>query len=751
MKSIGDKVYDLMDWPEIEAVTYSEEGHPHDILGAHIVKEGILVQAFFPDAKNVWVKNKKNKKETLMFLEDDAGFFATLLTGKRIPPYCFIVEDANGEKKEIEDPYGFESTVTPEDEVLFLNGNHETIYEKLGAHVCEIDGVEGTAFAVWAPNALRVSVVGDFNQWNGKVHQMRKLDHSGIFEIFIPGVHAGSLYKYEIKLHGDITFLKADPYGYASEFRPNTANIVADLSAYTWEDQTWLKKREQVDFQTAPMLVYELHLGSWRQKDVSGEENPFYNYRELAPMVADYVKKMHYTHVEVMPITEHPLDESWGYQVTGYYAVTSRYGSPTDFMYFVDYMHKQGIGVIMDWVPAHFPKDQVGLANFDGTCLYENPDPRRGAHPDWGTLIFDYGKPQVNNFLMANALFWAEKYHIDGIRMDAVASMLYLDYGRQEGEWVPNIYGGHENLEAEQLLKDINTVMHKKHKGVMMIAEESTAWPMVSGPVEEGGLGFDFKWNMGWMNDFLAYMRLDPLFRKGNHNALTFGMLYQYTENFILVFSHDEVVHGKGSMIQKMYGDYEQKFANLRVAYGYFMTHPGKKLLFMGQDFAQFDEWNEKEGLQWNLPEEFPLHKKMQHYLRALQRLYLDYPAFYAKDGEPEGFEWINCMDAERSVISFLRKNGDQDETMLVVCNFTPVVYKDFKIGVPFKGKYKETFNSDKEEFGGEGNINPRVKQSKAEEWDEREQSISITVPPLGISVFRCTPFAETKLTNGKK
>ena len=746
MKTLEDKVYDLMDWARIEAIVYSEEENPHEFLGAHACSEGILVQAFMPDAEKMWVKNLQTGKETEMFLEDEAGFFATLLSGKKIPKYTYVLETKAGEKIERRDPYSFESTVDAEDENRFLNGIHYELYEKLGAHVRTIDGVTGTAFAVWAPNAVRVSVVGDFNQWNGKAHQMRRLSDSGIFELFIPGVGAGSLYKYEIKLRGDVTFLKTDPYGNACEKRPNTASIVADLSDYTWKDSKWMKDREKKTYLDQPINVYEVHLGSWKKKALT-EEDPdgFYNYRELAPMLADYAKKMNYTHVELMPVMEHPLDESWGYQVTGYYAVSSRYGTPQDFMYFMDYMHQKGIGVILDWVPAHFPRDHFGLANFDGTCLYENPDPRRGAHPDWGTLIFDFGKPQVNNFLLANALFWADKYHADGLRMDAVASMLYLDYGRKDGEWLPNIYGGHENLEAERLLKDINQQMKKRHKDVMMIAEESTAWPMVTGAVEDNGLGFDFKWNMGWMNDFLGYIRLDPLFRKGNHNALTFGMLYQYTEDFMLVFSHDEVTHGKGSMIGKMFGTYEQKFANLRAAYGFMMTHPGKKLLFMGQEFAQFDEWNEKESLQWRLVDEYPMHEKMQLYVKALNQLYLDYPALYEKDSDPEGFEWINCMDSDRSIVSFLRKNGKDEDMLLVVCNFTPVVYENFKIGVPFKGKYKETFNSDRVEFGGEGYVNPRVKQSKADECDEREQSITITVPPLGISVFRCTPFQEEK------
>ena len=746
MITLEEQVYDLMDWEAIEGVVYSEEDNPYRILGPHVTGKGILIQAFFPKAENVWVKNLSTGKETQMFLEDDAGYFATLIPGKRLVKYVYVVEEKDGEKREVYDPYAFDTTIDAVDENRFLNGIHYKLHEKLGAHVQERNGVKGTVFAVWAPNALRVSVVGSFNDWDGRVHQMQRHPESGIFELFIPGVEAGELYKYEIKLHGDITFLKSDPYGNACELRPDTASIVADLDSYQWEDEKWLKQRAEQNMVEAPMAVYEVHLGSWKKKEVTKEDKDgFYNYRELAPILADYVKDMNYTHIELLPIMEHPLDESWGYQVTGYFAPTSRYGSPEDFMYFINYMHKKGIGVILDWVPAHFPKDTFGLSNFDGTCLYENPDPRRGCHPDWGTLIFDFGKPQVNNFLLSNALFWAEKFHVDGLRTDAVASMLYLDYGREEGAWLPNIYGGNENLEVVALLKQINSVMKKYHKDVMMIAEESTAWPKITGAVEEDGLGFDFKWNMGWMNDFLQYMKLDPLFRKGDHNALTFSMVYQYSENFQLVLSHDEVTHGKGSMIQKMYGTYEQKFANLRVAYGYMMTHPGKKLLFMGQEFAQFDEWNEKESLQWNLVEEYESHRKMQNYVKALNRLYLDYPALFEKDSDPDGFEWINCMDSERSIISFLRKNGNDEDTLLVVCNFTPVVYEDFKIGVPFKGKYKETFNSDKEEFGGDNNINPRLKQSKAEEWDEREQSISITVPPLGITVFRCTPLAEKK------
>lgn len=772
-----EEFFDYMEWAQIEEIVYSEHDTPHRILGPHVVETGIVVQAFLPNAKNVTLKVVKTGKEYEMLKEDEAGYFATLIPGKRIPAYVYIIEEQDGTTKEIYDPYAFEPLVDSVDVTKFSSGIHYEIYDVLGAHVMERNGVKGTEFAVWAPNAMRISVVGDFNQWDGRVHPMSRVEESGIFELFIPGVEENAIYKYEIKLPGNVTFMKADPYGYGSELRPDTASIVHDLNQYEWGDSKWIQERKKKKPLQEPMSIYELHLGSWKkplsmsdltdhEENLSAEEraeleekigNSFYNYRELAPMVADYVKKMNYTHIEIMPIMEHPLDESWGYQVTGYYAVTSRYGTPEDFMYFMDYMHKKNIGVILDWVPAHFPKDTFGLANFDGTCLYENKDPRRGCHPHWGTLIFDFGRPEVDNFLLGNALFWAEKYHADGIRIDAVASMLYLDYGKEEGEWLPNIYGGNENLEVVALLRKLNMLFEKRKDGVMLIAEESTAWPKVTGEIVEEGLGFDFKWNMGWMNDFLEYMKCDPLFRSGRHGNLTFSMIYQYSENFILTLSHDEVTHGKGSLIQKMPGEYEQKFANLRLAYGFMMTHPGKKLLFMGQDFAQFDEWNEKKSLGWDLIEKYEMHKKMNDYVKALNAFYQDYPALFMMDQDPEGFEWINCMDAERSIVSFLRKTDKEEDTLLVVCNFTPVVYEEFKVGVPFKGKYKETFNSDRKEFGGQGNVNPRLKQAKAEEWDEREQSISITVPPLGICVFTCAPAgkepgkATAKKTAAKK
>lgn len=739
-----EKLYNLMDWAEIETIVYSEHDNPHNILGPHKTEDGILINAFFPTADKVIVKLEKTGKQYEMVLEDEEGFFAVLLPGKKITKYTFLVS-YEAVTVEVSDPYSFEPVMDAMDIKRFDSGIHYDIYEKLGSHIMEINGVKGTLFAVWAPNAVRVSVVGNFNSWDGRRHPMRRLEDSGVFELFIPGLSEGEIYKYEIKIKGNLVILKTDPYGYYSELRPDTASIVCDLSHYEWKDSSWLERRKKTDAGKEPVTIYEVHLGSWRQLEEVTEEKPFYNYREIAPMLADYVKEMNYTHIELMPVMEHPFDASWGYQVTGYYAPTSRYGTPEDFMYFVDYMHQNNIGVILDWVPAHFPRDTFGLANFDGTCLYEHLDPRQGSHPHWGTLIYNYGRPQVSNFLIANALFWVEKYHVDAIRMDAVASMLYLDYGKKDGEWVANIYGGNENLEAIEFLKHLNSIFKKRKDGSVLIAEESTAWPQVTGVVEDGGLGFDYKWNMGWMNDFIDYMSCDPLFRKGRQGELTFSMIYAYSEKFILVLSHDEVVHGKGSMIGKMPGDYDQKFANLRVAYGFMMTHPGKKLLFMGQDFAQFDEWDEKKELSWELIDQYENHKQMQVYVKALNRFYQDYPALYAMDYHMDGFEWINNMDADNSIVSFLRKTEHTGEMLLIICNFTPVVHKNYQVGVPFKGKYKETFNSDKEIFGGSGNVNPRLKQSKEEEADERSNSIRITVPPLGIAVFTCTPIVETK------
>ena len=740
-----EKLYNLMDWAGIEAIVYSEEDNPHGILGPHITEEGVLIQTFLPGAVKVSVK--VGKEEYPMVQEDEEGFYAVLIPGDVIPVYTMKVEFDSGDVIDgISDPYAFEPQISENETRKFNAGICYDIYEKLGAHPMKINGVDGVLFAVWAPNAMRVSVVCDAVLWDGRRLPMRRLWDSGIFELFVPGLTAGTVYKYEIKAKGGLTFLKADPYANAAELRPNNASVVADLTKFKWSDQSYLKNRKkQKKNMNAPMFIYEMHLGSWRKPE--DEEKLFYNYREIAPMLADYVKEMGYTHVELMPIMEHPFDGSWGYQVTGYYAPTSRYGSPEDFMYFMNYMHEQGIGVILDWVPAHFPRDTFGLCTFDGTCLYEHLDPRQGWHPDWGTLIYNYGRPEVRNFLIANALFWAEKYHVDGIRMDAVASMLYLDYGKKDGEWVANMYGGNENLEAIEFFKHLNSIFAKKYPDAMLIAEESTAWPRITGDVEEDGLGFDYKWNMGWMNDFINYMSLDPLFRGGAHGSLTFSMIYAYSENFILTLSHDEVVHGKASMIGKMPGNREQKFANLRAAYGYMMCHPGKKLLFMGQDFAQFHEWSEERSLEWELLQ-YEDHRQMHEYMKALNLFYKEHPALYDLDYDPEGFTWINAISANENMLVFTRNTKKKEEMLLVVCNFSPLVYENHKIGVPYPGKYKEIFNSDRKEFGGSGAVNPRLKQSKKEECDDREDSITIKVPPMGIAIFSYTKSEPKARTN---
>lgn len=731
------KLYDLMDWAMIEGITYSDEGNPCRILGPHVVKGGILIQAFFPEALKVKVVPEAGKKSYEMELADEEGFFAVLIPGKKLFKYVYRIEYPSGVVVKHHDPYAYEPLIDAVDQKKFSAGTHYKIYEKLGAHVREIDGVKGVDFAVWAPDAIRVSVVGDFNQWDGRRHPMERLGDSGIFELFIPELDAGEIYKYEIRMRNRDVKLKSDPYGNQMEYRPNNASIVADMD-FEWNDGKWMEERKKTNTKVLPMSVLEIHLGSFYKPDRDSERD-FYNYRELAPMVADYIKKMNYTHVEIMPVMEHPLDASWGYQITGYYAATARHGSPKDLMYFVDYLHSKDIGVIFDWVPAHFPKDACGLAEFDGTCLYEHRDPRQGCHPHWGTLIYNYGRPEVRNFLIANITFWLDKYHADGIRMDAVASMLYLDYGKQDGEWVANIFGGNENLEAVDFLMQLNKEVHKRRDGSITIAEESTAWPKITESVDKDGLGFDYKWNMGWMNDYLDYIRCDPLFRKGRHGELTFSMIYNYSEDFILPISHDEVVHGKGSMISKMPGSMDDKFSNLRLTYGYMMCHPGKKHLFMGQDFGQFSEWNENVGLEWELTTDYKKNRQLNQYMSALNLFYKKHPALYEMDYDPKGFEWISCLDADRSILVFVRRSKKSEEVLFVVCNFTPVVYEKFQIGVPFAGKYKEIFNSDAEEFGGNGNVNPRIKQSQKQKWEDRKDSITITVPPLGISVFRAT------------
>ena len=721
-----------INWMEVDALVQGIHNNPHHILGMHECIDDLYINAYLPGAKVVNAIEVSTKKKYTLVSERVPGFFSVVIKDKKPFEYKLNVRFDNGDEVTYFDPYVFEPVIDPIDISLFNEGKHYSIYEKMGAHPMTVDGVEGVLFAVWAPNADRVSVVGNFNNWDGRRHPMRKLDYSGIYELFIPGKLVGEIYKYEIKAKSGQLFMKSDPYAFSSEVRPANASRIVDIS-YKWKDTAWMEKRETKDTDAQPMAIYEMHLGSWK-RPTDGRE--FFNYRDIASLLADYLLMMNYNYVELMPIMEHPYDPSWGYQVTGYYAPTSRYGSPADFMYFVDYLHSKGIGVILDWVPAHFPKDEHGLGRFDGTALYEHEDPKRGEHPHWGTYIYNYGRNEVRNFLVANALYWAEKYHIDGIRIDAVASMLYLDYGRGDGEWLPNIYGGNENLEAIDFIKELNSKMHELHKGVIMIAEESTAWPMMTHPVEAGGLGFDYKWNMGWMNDFLNYMKLDPLYRKYHHNDLTFSMVYAYSEKFILVLSHDEVVHEKGSMIAKMPGGYEDKFSNLRVAYGYMMTHPGKKLLFMGQEIAQFTEFNENAEVDWSLFE-FDAHVFMQGYVKELNELYKTEPALYELDSSPEGFTWINCNSANTSLLSYVRKGKKESDTLLIICNFTPMEHKAYKLATPSGGRWQEIFSSDNNRYGGEGRNNKTVKQAKKAECDGQEHYISVTVPPLSISVFK--------------
>lgn len=721
-----------INWMEVDALVQGIHNNPHHILGMHECIDDLYINAYLPGAKVVNAIEVSTRKKYTLVSERVPGFFSVVIKDKKPFEYKLNVRFDNGDEVTYFDPYVFEPVIDPIDISLFNEGKHYSIYEKMGAHPMTVDGVEGVLFAVWAPNADRVSVVGNFNNWDGRRHPMRKLDYSGIYELFIPGKLVGEIYKYEIKAKSGQVFMKSDPYAFSSEVRPANASRIVDIS-YKWKDAAWMEKREDKNTDEQPMAIYEMHLGSWK-RPTDGRE--FYNYRDIASLLADYLLMMNYNYVELMPIMEHPYDPSWGYQVTGYYAPTSRYGSPADFMYFVDYLHSKGIGVILDWVPAHFPKDEHGLGRFDGTALYEHEDPKRGEHPHWGTYIYNYGRNEVRNFLVANALYWAEKYHIDGIRIDAVASMLYLDYGRNDGEWLPNIYGGNENLEAIDFIKEVNSKMHELHKGVIMIAEESTAWPMMTHPVEAGGLGFDYKWNMGWMNDFLNYMKLDPLYRKYHHNDLTFSMVYAYSEKFILVLSHDEVVHEKGSMIAKMPGGYEDKFSNLRVAYGYMMTHPGKKLLFMGQEIAQFTEFNENAEVDWSLFE-FDAHVFMQGYVKELNELYKTEPALYELDSSPEGFTWINCNSANTSLLSYVRKGKKDSDTLLIICNFTPMEHKAYKLATPSGGRWQEIFSSDNSRYGGEGRNNKTVKQAKKAECDGQDHYISVTVPPLSISVFK--------------
>ena len=621
------------------------------------------------------------------------------------------------------------------DRYLFGNGTHYEIYEKLGAHPITYKGKSGIYFAVWAPHAASVSVVGDFNRWDPEANPMKALETSGIYECFVPELGTGELYKYAITTTAGKVLFKADPYAFKCEYRPGTASITDDLAGFKWGDATWMKKRQESIPQESPMSIYEVHLGSWKKKN-RPEKEGYYTYKEAAHELADYVKDMGYTHVELIGIAEHPYDGSWGYQVTGYYAPTSRYGDPKEFMYFVNYLHKKGIGVILDWVPAHFPRDAHGLADFDGQPLYEYADPRKGEHPDWGTKVFDYEKHEVTNFLIANALYWIKEFHVDGLRVDAVASMLYLDYGRRDGQWLANKYGGNQNLEAIEFFRHLNSIVKTRGQGAIVIAEESTAWPAVTHDPKDNGLGFTFKWNMGWMHDFLEYMKLDPYFRKYNHNKMTFGLTYFTSENFILVLSHDEVVHLKCSMINKMPGYHVDKFANLKAGYTFMFGHPGKKLLFMGQDFGQLHEWDEKVSLDWYLTEEEE-HKNLQSYVRDLLHIYQKYPAMYEADEDWDGFQWINADDADRSIFSFMRRAKDHKKSLIFVCNFTPVERPDYCLGVPQKGNY--TLLLDNQHGLYQPSEKPLVIRAVKEACDGQPYSIKLPLSAYGTAILRFT------------
>jgi 1,4-alpha-glucan branching enzyme len=632
-----------------------------------------------------------------------------------------------------------QSVLSDFDQQLFAEGTHDRVYEKLGAHLTTQDGVPGVHFAVWAPNARLVSVVGDFNQWNPAANSMRS-NSAGIWEAFVPNVGQGTIYKYHLESqYGSYWVDKADPYCFAAEIRPHTASRVWDLDSYVWQDGAWMAGRSKKSSLDAPISIYEVHLGSWRRVPEEGDR--WLTYRELAPLLAEYVHAEGFTHVEFLPVTEHPFDGSWGYEATGYFAPTSRFGTPTDFMYLVDHLHQCGIGVILDWVPGHFPKDEASLGYFDGSHLYEHADPRQREQPDWNTLIFNYGRNEVRNFLISNARFWLDKYHVDGLRADAVASMLYLDYGRNPGQWIPNRYGGKENLDAINFLRALNEHIYAAFPDAMMIAEESTAWPQVSRPTYVGGLGFGFKWNMGWMHDVLGYFSLDPVFRSYHHNQTTFSLLYAFNENFILPFSHDEVVYGKGSMLRKMPGDEWQKFANLRLLYGFMFGHPGKKLLFMGDEFGQWSEWNHDSSLEWQLLDK-PLHVGLQRWVRDLNTIYRGQPSLHERDFEAAGFEWVDCTDSQRSIVSFLRVAKDPNDQLLFVCNFTPVVRQNYRVGVPRQGFWKEILNSDAPLYGGSGQGNFGGLHAAPLPIHGRSYSLNMTLPPLGVVVFQPQPKA---------
>ncbi len=721
----------------IEAIVGANHGDPFTVLGMHRENPGgpVAVRAFVPGATRIQVIDA-DSGATIATLErlHKGGFFAGPVEGREQGyPYRLRVTTPGG-TQDIEDPYRFTVVLGDTDLHLFGEGTHHRAYEKMGAHLAKFEGVSGVTFAVWAPNARRVSVVGDFNQWDGRRHTMRLRPGVGIWEIFVPGIGEGERYKYEIKsAAGEILPLKADPYGFAMEKPPHTASVVRRIDHHRWNDAGWMVTRTRRGARNAPISIYEVQLGSWKR--VAEEGNRYLTYRELAEQLIPYVKAMGFTHIELLPICEYPFDGSWGYQPIGLFAPTSRFGTPEDFQYFVDCCHQAEIAVLIDWVPGHFPTDEHGLAFFDGTHLYEHADPRQGFHTDWNTLIYNFGRNEVANYLLNNALFWLKSYHIDGLRVDAVASMLYLDYSRHEGEWIPNKYGGRENLEAIDFLRRLSKLVYGEHHGVITIAEESTAWPAVSQPVYLGGLGFGYKWNMGWMHDTLQYMSRDPIYRRFHHNEMTFGLMYAFTENFVLPLSHDEVVHGKRSLLGRMPGDAWRQFANLRAYFGFMWTHPGKKLLFMGGEFAQGREWNHDAGLDWHLLD-VEWHAGVHRLIRDLNRLYCSTPALYELDCQAEGFQWIDASDAENSILTFLRKGEKNTPPVVVACNLTPLARYNYRIGVPKPGFYAERLNTDAAMYGGSnvGNVGGAYSQAMA--WLGQPYSMLITIPPLATVVF---------------
>ncbi len=702
---------------------------PHATLGAHRRDGGVVVRAFRPDAQSVIARLEGGEAVELV-PAGEPGLFEGVVEGAALPlRYELEVRFPDGHALVLQDPYSFPPTLGELDLHLAAEGRHEQLYERLGAHVREVDGVVGTAFAVWAPNARSVGVVGDFNDWDGRVHPMRSLGASGIWELFVPGVQEGARYKFAVRgADGGLT-LKADPYATATEVPPQNASIVFS-SRHRWADEEWLERRNASDALAAPMSIYEVHLGSWRRNPLEG--NRPLTYLELADELADYAADLGFTHVELLPVMEHPYSGSWGYQVTGFFAPTSRFGTPDDFRAFVDRLHERGLGVLLDWVPGHFPRDEWGLARFDGTPLYEHADPRRGSHPDWGTLVFNHGRTEVRNFLLANALYWLEEFHADGLRVDAVASMLYLDYSRRDGEWVPNQFGGNEDLDAVSFLKELNEVVHAREPGFVSAAEESTAWPGVSRPTYLGGLGFGFKWNMGWMHDTLDYLSNDPVYRRYHHHQLTFSLMYAFSENFILPLSHDEVVHGKGSLLRKMPGDRWQQLANLRALYAYMWAHPGRKLLFMGGELAQDREWDAEGSLDWHLLEQ-PGHAGVRNLVRDLNRLYRDEPALWEVDFEPAGFRWLEPNDAANNALAFARLGRGDTRPLVCVCNFSPMPRYGYRVGMPQAGAWHEVLNTDSAYYGGSDVGNQGAVESEAVPWHDQPFSAELTLPPLGV------------------